>query len=149
MHNQSCLTLLQGLAGALARCKPYFIVEVTVEFTMKKGYKGCSTTDGVVVVSLSASKAASSQFIVTILPTELPDEYGESHRAKKDKDFSSSPVVVMFDPGDTMKSGNVTLLSNPKTARLLFELQLSLPTYQSNNVTVNIMEEIATATIMC
>ena len=119
---------------------------MTVEFAMGKGYTGCPNTDGVVVVSLNASKAASSQFIVTILPTEMPHKYGELPSARAKKDFSRDPVVVIFDPGDTMKSGNVTLPSNPKTAILFFALQLSLP---ANNVTVKVMDKIAIATITC
>jgi len=110
-----------------------------------KYYQGCRRTDGAVEVPLYASKAASSRFTVTILPIQSP--YHE-HRAIADTDYSSNPVDVIFEPGDTVKSGFVKLLSNPRTAKLHFALQLSLPI--CNNVTVSInMEEMAFATIMC
>ncbi|XP_065903410.1 extracellular matrix organizing protein FRAS1-like [Dysidea avara] len=121
---------------------------IIVEFQSEE-YKGCSTTDGVINVTLTASKAASLPYNVTILPSELPDSYVEQHPAKVNSDFSSVPVVVTFYSGETVKSGNVTLLSDPMTSKLVFALNLSQLDSNIITVKINMEQETIIGIITC
>ena len=119
----------------------FLTIDVTVSFESEE-YKGCSITDGGIVVTVIASRSASFPFTVIIWPVELPSDVYISNRARANVDFSNNPVIIKFNPGKTLRSGRVGLFISSLdkgTAFKLFELKLSIPA--NNKLTVNVGQQ--------
>ena len=126
----------------------FHTIEVTVTFESEE-YRGCSA-DGEIVVTLRALKTASLPFKVNIWPVELPYYVRERNHARANVDFSANPVVIIFYPGETLKSGRIVLFqSDQERGVALKRFYMKLKPLQNRvNVIVG-QQQNSIATITC